>query len=177
MFWGAWAACLPAIQRATGASDAQLGLALLCVALAALPAMLVAGRLSDAFGAARLVPISLVFFGLVATLPGLARSVGMLVVFLAFNKIHRGAEDWIERLFFQAWHHREAALRKFVKQAAHVVSPAALLESFRAALDRFCEGARCAIEVAKTLVDLGVDASGLAFPSERPAKWRRKKVF
>jgi allantoin racemase len=39
------------------------------------------------------------------------------------------------------------------------------------------EGARCAIEVARTLVDLGVDASGLAFPSERPAKWRRKKVF
>jgi hypothetical protein len=39
------------------------------------------------------------------------------------------------------------------------------------------EGYRCAIEVAKTLVDLGVDASGLAFPSERPAKWRRRKVF
>ena len=39
------------------------------------------------------------------------------------------------------------------------------------------EGFRCAIEVAKTLVDLGVDASGLAFPGERPAKWRRKKVF
>jgi MFS family permease len=69
LFWGAWAACLPAIQQATGASDAQLGLELLCVALAALPAMLVAGRLSDAFGAARLVPISLVFFGLVAV-PG-----------------------------------------------------------------------------------------------------------
>ena len=28
-----------------------------------------------------------------------------------------------------------------------------------------------------SLVDLGVDASGLAFPGERPAKWRRKKVF
>ena len=39
------------------------------------------------------------------------------------------------------------------------------------------EGARCALGLAKTLVDLGVDASGLAFPSERPAKWRRKKVF
>ncbi|TWT10592.1 aspartate/glutamate racemase family protein [Reyranella sp. CPCC 100927] len=39
------------------------------------------------------------------------------------------------------------------------------------------EGYRCAIAVAKTLVDLGVDASGLAFPGERPAKWRRKKVF
>jgi allantoin racemase len=39
------------------------------------------------------------------------------------------------------------------------------------------EGYRCAIEVAKTLVDLGVDASGLAFPGERPRKWRRRKVF
>jgi len=39
------------------------------------------------------------------------------------------------------------------------------------------EGARAAIEVAKMLVDLGVDASGLAFPSVRPAKWRRKKTF
>jgi Asp/Glu/hydantoin racemase len=39
------------------------------------------------------------------------------------------------------------------------------------------EGASCAIEVAKTLVDLGVDASGLAFPGERPVKWRRRKVF
>ena len=39
------------------------------------------------------------------------------------------------------------------------------------------EGYRCAIGVAKTLVDLGVDASGLAFPGERPVKWRRRKVF
>ncbi len=39
------------------------------------------------------------------------------------------------------------------------------------------EGARSAIQVAKMLVDLGQDASGLAFPSERPARWRRRKVF
>lgn len=39
------------------------------------------------------------------------------------------------------------------------------------------EGFRCALSVAKTLVDLGVDASGLAYPPEHPAKWRRKKVF
>jgi len=39
------------------------------------------------------------------------------------------------------------------------------------------EGYRCALGIAKTLVDLGVDASGLAFPGERPAKWRRRKVF
>jgi Asp/Glu/hydantoin racemase len=39
------------------------------------------------------------------------------------------------------------------------------------------EGARAAIQVAKMLVDLGVDASSLAFPGERPAKWRRRKIF
>ncbi len=89
LFWGSWAACLPAIQRATGASEAQLGLALLCVAVAALPAMLVAGRLADVFGA-RLVPIFLVFFGGVEWLPGLARSVAMLILFLAFVGIATG---------------------------------------------------------------------------------------
>ncbi|MFH2074331.1 MAG: hypothetical protein ABIJ57_03145, partial [Pseudomonadota bacterium] len=39
------------------------------------------------------------------------------------------------------------------------------------------EGYSCAIALAKLFVDLGVDASGLKFPSERPKQWRRKKVF
>jgi len=39
------------------------------------------------------------------------------------------------------------------------------------------EGYRCAIELAKLMVNLGIDASGLAFPSDHPKKWRRKKVF
>ncbi len=39
------------------------------------------------------------------------------------------------------------------------------------------EGYRCAIEQAKLLVNLGVDASGLAFPIDHPKKWRRKKLF
>ena len=38
------------------------------------------------------------------------------------------------------------------------------------------EGYRCAIEQAKTLVNLGVDASGLMLPSDKPKKWRRKKT-
>jgi len=37
------------------------------------------------------------------------------------------------------------------------------------------EGYSCAIALAKLLVDLEVDASGLMFPSDRPRKWRRKK--
>lgn len=39
------------------------------------------------------------------------------------------------------------------------------------------EGYSCAIALAKTMVSLGVDASGLTFPSDRPRKWRRKKIF
>jgi allantoin racemase len=37
------------------------------------------------------------------------------------------------------------------------------------------EGYRCAIEQAKTLVNLGLDVSGLAMPSDHPRRWRRKK--
>ena len=39
------------------------------------------------------------------------------------------------------------------------------------------EGYTCAIAQAKALVDLGVDASGLAFPYDHPQRWRRKKTF
>ena len=92
LFWGGWAACLPAIQKQTGASEAQLGLALLCVALAALPAMLAAGRLADVFGA-RLVPIGLVLFGGAATLPGLARSFLQLALLMLAVGITTGLLD------------------------------------------------------------------------------------
>lgn len=39
------------------------------------------------------------------------------------------------------------------------------------------EGTGSAIVLAKLFVDLGVTASGLLLPSERPTAWRRKKVF
>jgi Asp/Glu/hydantoin racemase len=39
------------------------------------------------------------------------------------------------------------------------------------------DGYSCAISLAKMMVNLGVDASGLQFPSDRPKKWRRKKIF
>jgi MFS family permease len=92
LYWGSWAACLPAIQRATGASDAELGLGLLCVALASLPAMLTAGHLSDLFGA-RLVPLALLAFGVATAFPGLAHSVPALYVALAFVGVGTGALD------------------------------------------------------------------------------------
>jgi MFS family permease len=92
LFWGGWAACLPAIQDRTGASDAKLGLALLAVAAAALPAMLAAGRLADVFGG-QLVPIGLVAFGISAALPALAGSVAALAALLALVGITTGLLD------------------------------------------------------------------------------------
>lgn len=38
------------------------------------------------------------------------------------------------------------------------------------------EGYRCAIELAKAMVDLKLTASGLTYPGDRPSKWRRKKM-
>jgi sugar phosphate permease len=92
LYWGSWAACLPAVQRQTGASDAQLGLGLLCVAIASLPSMLAAGRLADLFGA-RLVPVALAAFGLAVVFPGRAHSLPALYVSLAFVGVGTGALD------------------------------------------------------------------------------------
>jgi MFS family permease len=80
------------VQRSTGASEAELGLALLAVALAALPAMLAAGRLADLVGG-RLVPIALIAFGAAACLPGLARSVPVLVLLLLPLGVTTGTLD------------------------------------------------------------------------------------
>jgi MFS family permease len=81
-FWGAWAALLPAVKAQTGASDGQLGLALAVIALTAVPATLVGGRVVDRLGAARVLPASMFAFAICAPLPGLAH--GMLILLPGF---------------------------------------------------------------------------------------------
>jgi MFS family permease len=66
--------------------------ALLCVALAALPAMLAAGRLADLLGA-RLVPIGLVSFGAAAAFPGLAGSFLQLTLLMLPDGLGTGLLD------------------------------------------------------------------------------------
>jgi MFS family permease len=78
--WGAWAAIVPAVQHATGASKGELGLALLCVGLGSLPAMLLVGPRVDRHP--QLLPLSLFVLGGVALLPGLAGSVWTLALAL-----------------------------------------------------------------------------------------------
>jgi MFS family permease len=81
-FWGAWAALLPAVKAQTGASDGALGLALAVIALTAVPATLVGGRVVDRLGAARVLPATMLAFAIVAPLPGLAH--GMLTLLPGF---------------------------------------------------------------------------------------------
>jgi MFS family permease len=92
LFWGAWASLLPSVQRATGASKAELGVALLCVAIGSVPATLLAGWLIDHFGSV-VVPVSICAFGAAVVLPGLARSVPVLALTLVVAGATSGAMD------------------------------------------------------------------------------------
>lgn len=71
VFWGAWHAMIPRVKLDVGASDAALGSALLCVAIGAVPAMVLGGRMVGRLGP-WLLPASIGLFGIAAVLPTLA---------------------------------------------------------------------------------------------------------
>jgi MFS family permease len=93
LFWGAWAALLPDVQRAVGASKGALGLALLFVAVGSLPAMLlVAGPLFRRFGG-RAVAWTCAAFAVSALLPGLATTLPALAGALVLTGATSGVLD------------------------------------------------------------------------------------
>ncbi len=91
-YWGAWGVLVPDVKEQVDASVTQLGIAFLAVALAALPAMLVTGRIVDRVGP-RILPLTLVLFGVAAVLPGLANSVWQLTLPLILVGLTTGAVD------------------------------------------------------------------------------------
>jgi MFS family permease len=92
VYWGAWAAVLPAVKAGAGATDAQLGVALLCVAVGALTAMLLAGSLADRFGSRATVGAFL-GFAVAVCLPALTTSVATLALALLVVGAMSGALD------------------------------------------------------------------------------------
>jgi MFS family permease len=93
LFWGAWAAVLPSVQRATGASNGTLGVALFFVAVGSLPAMLLlAGPAVDRYGG-RAVALACAAFAAATALPGLANSVPMLAAALVLTGAASGVLD------------------------------------------------------------------------------------
>ena len=93
LFWGAWAAVLPSVQSATGASNGTLGVALFFVAVGSLPAMLfLAGPAVDRFGS-RAVSLSCAVFAAVTVVPGFATSVPALAGALVLTGAASGILD------------------------------------------------------------------------------------
>jgi MFS family permease len=92
VFWGAWAVLLPAVKEQTGASVREIGVALLLIAVAALPSMLLTGLLIDRFGP-RLLPVAAALFGVAVILPGLTQTVWQLGLALALVGAASGALD------------------------------------------------------------------------------------
>ena len=107
LFWGAWAAVLPAVERQVHASDGQLGLALAAIALSALPATAVAGRVADARGAGRLLKACLLAFGCAVPLAALASSLPMLIGLLVGLGLTTGALDVVVNTATAAWERAE----------------------------------------------------------------------
>ncbi|MEO5574752.1 MAG: MFS transporter [Gaiellaceae bacterium] len=106
--WGAWAALLPAVQTAVGASKGALGLALLFVAVGSLPAMLVTGRAVDRTGA-RLLPWLLTGLAGAAVLPAFAGSVPQLALCLVALGAASGAVDVAMNAAVSELEHRRSA--------------------------------------------------------------------
>src|SRR5689334_4955701 len=73
LFWGAWGAVLPALQRQAGVGDGALGATLLLVGLGALGSMRLTGHLLDRYGR-WVAPAALVSFAACGAAAGAARS-------------------------------------------------------------------------------------------------------
>jgi len=93
LFWGAWAAVLPSVQEATGASKGALGLAMLFVSVGSIPSMFfLAAPAVRRFGA-RAVSIGCAVFALATVLPGLATTLPVLILTLTLTGVGSGLVD------------------------------------------------------------------------------------
>jgi MFS family permease len=91
-FWGAWAALVPDMKIQVGASDGELGIALLFAGVGAIPMMLVTGRIWRRAGWT-LLPAAGLFFAVTILGPILATTPLMLGMALLFAGAGSGALD------------------------------------------------------------------------------------
>ena len=68
-----------------------------------------------------------------------------VAVYLSFNQLKKIVEKIVDRLFFNSWAVREEDLRHFVAEAKHANDADALSRLLVAAVDRFTDGAGCAV--------------------------------
>jgi len=92
VLWGGWAALVPAVQSAVGATKGELGIVFLFVAVGSVPAMLLTGRELDRRGA-RILPWLLAGGAGATVLPAFAGSLGTLAAALLVLGAFSGATD------------------------------------------------------------------------------------
>lgn len=92
IWWGAWGALLPAIQRHAGLDDGRFGVALLFVAVGAMASMRATGRLVDRFRGL-VLPVALVGFGVIGIAPTIVTGVAALSAVLLLVGAFSGAID------------------------------------------------------------------------------------
>lgn len=68
-----------------------------------------------------------------------------LVLFLTFHHIHGAVERVVEGVFFRAWRQREAALKRFVREAGFVLKGDVLQREYIVALRTYTDGAEAAL--------------------------------
>jgi hypothetical protein len=68
-----------------------------------------------------------------------------LGIFLAFHRLRDFVDAWVERILFREWHSRDAALRAFVRRAAHATAAPPLLDCYLEAITAFSNGAPYAL--------------------------------
>jgi MFS family permease len=116
-WWGAWGVLVPEVKENVGASVSELGAALFAVGFAALPAMLLTGRIVDRVGP-RATPAALLLFAVAGVLPAFADSIAALVPALLFLGAATGALDVVIN---SAATSVEAATGRRIIQVAHAL--------------------------------------------------------
>ncbi|WNG26799.1 MFS transporter [Cystobacter fuscus] len=123
VFWGAWGALLPAVKEATGSGERELGLALLGVAVGAMPAMLLFGPWVDRLRN-RALPLTLAAFAVAVVPLGLVTSPWALGIALVFVGATSGALDIALNARIAAL---EAAMGHKLFNMAHAAFPIAVV--------------------------------------------------
>jgi hypothetical protein len=108
------------------------------------------------FSSLLLVAFGLIEWAVEHVLPRAARETSVVIdagvalaVFLTFHRVRDMVEHLIEGVFFRAWQQAEAALRRFVRDAAFATRPETLSRALAEALSRYSEGAEAAVYILR----------------------------
>ncbi len=174
-FWGAWSAVLPDVRAQAGLQDGELGLALAAIAVAAVPAMPLAGRLVDRHGARRLIPAAMGLFAVVTVLPGLAKGLLPLVLALLLLGAITGALDVLLNTATASWERLERG--RLMAGAHGCFSLGVLVASVATGVARdLGAGPRTVLGASACLLALAAlsQPSYRSVPAEAPAAGRRR---